>query len=156
MSELVHTEADDKLFFWGVLVVGLACGGLFISYTLWLEYRFSQEGVMTEGVVDDKNYGYGRRGRRQRLSIEYTFEGPEGPVRAEEWVIAPVFDSLKPGDTVAVRYVASNPRLSQIWDGGNRRRAFGFAFFGVIFLVGMTRLWGYSRPPLSTGSPGSL
>lgn len=148
MSEHVHTEADDKLFFWGVLVAGVAFGGLFIGYTLWLEYRFSQDGVMTEGTIDDKHYSYGRRGRRQRYSVEYSYDGPEGPLRAEEWVIAPVFDSVEPGDRVTVRYLASAPHVSQIWDGGNRRRAFGFAFFAAIFLIAMTRLWGYSRPPL--------
>lgn len=146
MSEASRPESEDKLLFGGVFVASLLGAGLFIGFILFQEYRFSRYGTMTEGVVEHKHYTYGRRRYKRRYSLEYSYAGPDGmPQRAEEYVIAPVFDSLEPGDRVTVRYLLTDPGVSQIWDGGNTRRAVGTAVFGLILLAGMARMWVYSR-----------
>lgn len=96
-----------------VLIV-VACVA-FSVYT-WALYTLEHQGTITTGHLERKYTS--EIEHTTTYNLAYTFSPTPGQVASGDGLTTREdYARFKPGDTIPVRYLASNPRVSQPWNG---------------------------------------
>lgn len=74
-----------------------------------LHQRFQKEGVVTQGTITQKWQGYTDDARDNLNQVAYTYPGGE---ETSLTVSPKIYEQIKPGDFVEVRYLRNNPAMS--------------------------------------------
>jgi hypothetical protein len=92
--------------------------GILYGWGLWLErFQLSQFGVVTPGVVVDVRI-YNRFGHEDRYFVTYEFSPQDSTryFRQEKEVLPALFKNSSAGEQILVRYLPSNPKVSNLDD----------------------------------------
>ncbi|MCP5361434.1 MAG: hypothetical protein H6908_02155 [Hyphomicrobiales bacterium] len=111
-----------------LLGISMICFGIFLLY---IEKRYTSEGVLTDGVILEKTIDEGAKG--VSYHVKYSFDLTNGDsLLAKDSFSLPVWKSLSVGENIDVLYLPDKPQMhSRFTFDDNYQLAYGFILVGL-------------------------